>query len=655
MTTIERIKRYTISVMLLTPVLVVAFCNPVSGEVLQDITDSNIRSYINSQLRTNPPELNVVSGVLTREAEIALDKGETDQAVKLLKVAADISSSNPEPSLLLARIELMRANPGFLLHLIDAARIETGSFYKSAIFSVNMYIIFLSSAGLALALYLLALAVKYNGEIFHKTEEVFSGRFKLPPAKYLGLSALAAMLLLRPGFAILIILLSAITWRFISRKEKTVISSLVVLLAIASLFSGRMNRYGPALDEESITRKLSMINEAGGTDDLVRRIRGINRPEFSAEKNFALGTLMYRRGNLSASSEYLKRSLAERKDFIPAYINLGNVYFMRNDFDKALAGYRNATGLDSTSAIAHYNIGQTCIQKMHFNLSSTALKKARRFGIDRYKSENPVVKLKNPEVLTCGFRKSDLENISARESGMENFSILDLVFRNLIFVPVGSLWFLLPAGILLGVIISRAVPQRWGIFHCDNCGQPVCSECVDTGRGLNLCQECKSVVEGLSSVKVMEALLRRRRQNKSAGMVSGKLRALRIIPGGAHMLSNRVISGIVTATIFSLSVNLLLRNGLYFKDPRFSLQPDSIWRIVAPLMVIVLSYVISFRVRKPEAERRYYILPQEMQDMARENQDGEKRAEEQGQAEEIITGPTGQAVEDPFGTFIDSV
>ncbi|MFO7915580.1 MAG: tetratricopeptide repeat protein [Candidatus Krumholzibacteriales bacterium] len=647
-------------VLLLTPVLAVAFCNQAAGELLHDIKDSNLRSYIRSQLELNPPELVTASTVLTMQARAALENGNKGEAVRMLTAARDISSSNSEPSLLLAKIELTRGRPEFLLHLIDALKIQTGSFYKSALLQLNLFILLLSAAGMAAVLYLLTLAVKYNNEIFHNPEEIFSARFKVPRAGYLGMAALLALVILRPGFAIYIILLSALVWRVISRKEKTALALMTILIAAAALFAQQVDNYGPAVDERSITRKLSLLNEQGATGMMADMIRDIDNPEFSAEKNFALGTLMYRRGNLAASREYLKRSIAERNDFLPSYINLGNVYFMENDFDRALAGYRNATTLDSTSAIAHYNIGQTCIKKMHFNLSSTALKKARRFGIEDYREDNPVVRITNPEVLSCGFRKADLREISTRESRLKSFSILDLVFRPLIFIPVGWLWLLMPAGILLGLIISLATPSEWKIFYCDNCNKPVCSSCVDTGRGINLCSECSAVVESLSSVKVMEALLRRRRQNKASDYIKWKWRMLRILPGGPHILRGKTGAGLIIMTIFSISVNLMIRNGFYFKDPRFIFTPDSLWRIIVPLSVIAFLYLVSLRLPKPEGSRRYYILPQEFQSVPEEEPERDigtngylmEQEEEQG----VTPGAApGEEVQDPFNTFIDLI
>ena len=656
----QLITRYAIYVLLLTPVLTVAFCNQAAGELLHDITDSNLRSYIGSQLELNPPELVTVSTVLTLEARAAMESGNTAEAVRLLTTAREISSSNTEPSLLLARIKLMRGRPEFLIHLIEALKIQTGSFYKSSLLQLNLFILLLSAAGMAALLYLLSLAVKYDNEIFHRAEEKFSARFRMPGAGYLGMAALLALALLRPGFAVWIVLLSAIVWRVISGREKAALAMLIILIASAAFFSQRLDNLGPAIDEQSITRKLSLINEQGATDRMVDMIRDIDSPEFGAEKNFALGTLMYRRGNLAASREYLRRSIAEREDFLPSYINLGNVYFMDKDFDKALAGYRNATTLDSTSAIAHYNIGQTCIKKMHFTLSSTALKRARRFGIEDYRENNPVVRITKPEVLSCGFRKSDLEEISARESRLTGFSVLDLVFRPLAFIPIGWLWILLPAAILLSFIISRAAPAEWKIFHCDNCNKTVCSGCVDTSRGIDLCSECAAVVEGLSSVKVMEALLRRRRQNKAGEFIKWKWRLLRIVPGGAHILRGKTVAGLIIMTIFSISVNLLLRNGFYFKDPRLIFTPDSPWRIILPVSAIAFLYVVSLRLSKPEGSRRYYILPQELQDGPAEEQersaDANDYAREQVNEQGVMAGATpGEEIQDPFNTFIDSI
>jgi hypothetical protein len=200
------------------------------------------------------------------------------------------------------------------------------------------------------------------------------------------------------------------------------------------------------------------------------------------------------------------------------------------------------------------------------------------------------------------------------------------------------------------------MPSGWKIIHCDNCRQPVCPDCLDNNRGINLCPECNSVVEGLSSVKVMEALLRRRRQNRSGEIISGKWNVLKIIPGGPHLLKDRIAAGVLVMATASISFNLIIRNGLYFKDPRFSFTPGSVWRIIVPLSVIALTYLVSLRLRKPEGARRYYVLPQDPESPPSEEAGEEIPGDYQLQTEQPGTeSVNARKAEDPFGTFIDSI
>ena len=115
--------------------------------------------------------------------------------------------------------------------------------------------------------------------------------------------------------------------------------------------------------------------------------------------------MMYRFGRLRRGAQAtFSNRFRSRPGFAPAFLNLGNVYFMQGDYDKALAGYQSAVELDSTSAVANYNIGQTYIKKMLFAQSGEWLERANILGIDAYRSAHPAIGLEKPARLRRGIR-----------------------------------------------------------------------------------------------------------------------------------------------------------------------------------------------------------------------------------------------------------
>ncbi len=633
--------------------LSIAFCTPARGNAIDEITNTKIKSYANKNLSLGAPMLNVSSRLIYRDAIETLKNGNWKEGKSKLLLARTLSSDYAAPSYTLARIELMRAQPDFIIYFLEGINRQTVSFYKRNLLLINIEIMLIIATGMTLFIYLVLLLIKYSSKLNHKPAEIYSRKNVLPPAKYIGLVILAGLAMMRLGLAIYVFLLIIIVWSFTSKKEKALLLTLVILLSFSSFFIGKTNNHTPGIDEYSVTRRLSLINEKGADKETIGLIEEIDSPEFQAERNFALGTLMYRKGNLAAAKEYLKRSVSEKNDFAPAFINLSNVYFKENDLDKALAGYRNASSMDSTNAVAQYNIGQTCIKQMRFRLSGSALTKAGEFGIEKYKRNNPAIRFGNHEVLDSCFRKSDLRSIAAREARTRESILVDEILKIWILLPFNCLWFLLPTGILISSVIKRLLPGNWKIYNCDNCNNPVCPDCVDSDRGINLCKDCSNVIKGLSSVKVTEALLRRKRQESLKRTATVEWRRMLLFPGGTHIYTERTFTGVSMIFTSCIAILFLVWNGFYFNDPRYEFTSVSLWKIIASLTIFALGIIFSVRVRNPKKNTNYNILPQEMHlEQMEENKKSNSITDNESPGVQFVETAEGK---DPFGVFMDTL
>jgi tetratricopeptide (TPR) repeat protein len=630
----------------------IAFCTSAAGNSIDKITNSKIKSYTNNALHLGAPALNVSSRLIYRDAIRTIKGGNWKEGKKKLLLARDLSSDYSAPSYTLARIELMHAHPDFIIYFLEGLNKEAMSFYKRNLLLINIEITLIIALCITLFIYLVLLLIKYSSKLNHKPMEIYSKKFAFPPAKYLGLMIITGLLLMRLGLAIYALLLIIVVWSYISRKEKAVLLTLVILLSFPSFFIEKSNNFVPGIDEYSITRRLSLINEKGADKKTIQLIKEIDSPEFKAERNFALGTLMYKMGDLETAKEYLRRSVSEKNDLESAYINLGNIYFKEGCFDKALAGYRNASSIDSTNAVAQYNIGQTCIKKMRFRLSSSALTKAGEFGIERYRRETPAITFGNHEVLDSGFRKSDLRRIAAREAKNRKLVLIDEIIGTWIFLPFSYMWFLFPISILIAGTIKRLLPKEWNVFSCYNCDNPVCPDCVDSEHGINLCKDCGKVIKGLSSIKITEALLRHRRQKITKKATSFEWKQMLVFPGGTHIYTKKTFTGVLIIFISSIAILSLVWNGFYFKDPRYEFTSFSLWKMIASLTILAIEIVISTRVSNPRKNRSYNILPQETHIGQSEEENRDNIADYKSLGVKNIEAGEGET---PFGVFMDTL
>jgi hypothetical protein len=324
--------------------------------------------------------------------------------------------------------------------------------------------------------------------------------------------------------------------------------------------------------------------------------------------------MMYRFGIYEEARKQLLESVSIRPDFAPAFLNLGNVYFMQGDYDKALAGYQSALQLDSTNAIAHYNIGQTYIKKMLFAQSSDWLERATTLGIESYRSTHPAMILRNPPVYEEGFQSGELWSIAMAEGKTRRSVLLSEMLQPYLLLPFQWLWVLLLMSITAAVILTWKLPEAWLVGRCDNCGKPTCTACADTRMGIRLCPSCAEVIKGLSSIKVMEALLRTRRQ-KIAAIRQKTRRSWKLLffPGVSHTYHGRILSGASLSFLGTAAISLFALRSSYLNDPRSMNIVEPVWNVAPPVAALVACYLLSLRAKRVLQEQsKYHIIPNEI-------------------------------------------
>ncbi|MFA4948785.1 MAG: tetratricopeptide repeat protein [Candidatus Krumholzibacteriia bacterium] len=589
-----------------------AFCTGAGAQSLETITNANLKAYTESELAHGAPSIPVTSRVLYREALQLLREGRKEEAVRKLELAANITGDYAAPLFTLARIKILSASPDFLPYLIEGCTRTALSYPSQAVFAANAAAFLIFTVVGALLATLVALLVKYWQLIDHKLVEAFADRFTLPPARWIIGIICVAFVFMRLGLALYIAILLVALWSFMSRREKGAILSLVILLSAASFAARSSNTLAPAIDPRSVTNRLALVNRRGADEDCIARIRAIEGKDYRADRDFALGTMMYRIGHYPDAQAYLLESVSLANRFAPAFMNLGNVYFMQGDYDKALAGYQSAFELDSASAVANYNIGQAYIKKMLFAQSGEWLERANMLGIDAFRSAHPTIGLRNPPVYESGFESGELRSIAALEGGARRDILISEMLQPYVLFPFQRLWLLFAASLCAAMILARKLPVAWHVERCENCGSATCSACENVQTGIRLCRDCAGVIKDLGSVKVMEALLRTRRQRIASARQRSHRRRTLFFPGASHVYYGRTAPGVALSLIGAGAIAILVWRGAYFKDPDAMNIVQPLWKMLFPLGALCAAYIVSFRVKAPQEPRNFRVFPPEM-------------------------------------------
>ncbi len=593
-----------------------AICTDSFSETLDLIGSERVRAYSRDEFEWGAPSLPVTSKILHREALADLSQGRRDVAVRKLRLAADLSGDYAPPLFTLARAELLSGDPDFLFHFTEGIRRTFTCFPAAAVAALN------GAALLALALcgaffvLLAGLLARYWHFIDHMIVENASHRFRALPGRWILPLAVAGLALMRLGTGIYISLLIVVLWGHLARREKLAVFSVAVLLAAISAVAPYSNRMAPAVDPGSVTRRLALVNERSVNAQRLGEIRAVDENRYRAERDFAVGTMMYRLGLYDEARVHLLEAVSIRTRFAAAFLNLGNVYFMQGDYDKALAGYRSAVEIDSTNVVAHYNIGQAYIKKMLFAQSGVWLQRANALGIEQYRASHPALDMRSAVVYEQGFPPKDLWAIAAIEGRDRERVILSEMLQPFLLVPFHRLWILLAVALCAGFIIARRRPADRRVLQCENCGLATCPRCLETVHGVQLCNACAGTVRDISSVKVMEVLLRTKRQ-KAAGWGTGRWRTM-WLPGMTHIRHGRTSAGILLAFAAAAAAGWLAWRGPYFKNPLVMNIGEPLWEIILAAAVIAGAYVSALLVKPPQEPRNYHIFPPEIRSQDRE-------------------------------------
>jgi hypothetical protein len=324
-----------------------------------------------------------------------------------------------------------------------------------------------------------------------------------------------------------------------------------------------------------------------------------------AEKQEVLGLLYTRREDYETAARHFLRAIELSPRSAGAYINLGNVYYLQGLNEKALEGYHKAAQIDETDAVGQYNLAQAYIRTLLMAESSKALKNASAAGIDEVRRSYAVMAQTTLQVYPKTYSAAELWRFARIEGQDRTTDFLSDTLLPLTRFHARVSAVLLACATVMAMIISGALRKRGLTFQCSNCGNLTCDGCcADTGDAL-LCPHCAAVIEGVTSDKVTEALLRQRRQS----VIVRRRRAIRVLtlwlPGMRDVYYGRLSRGILLSLSFSVAAVELWTRGYLVKDWNSLPASTPLWKWVLPAVVVAFTYSLSWFARRYVEVRNY--------------------------------------------------
>ncbi len=565
----------------------------------------HLARYRRAQLAAGAKTLPLAARVSYRDAVADLRSGNAEAAEKHLFAALASDPQYVDPYLTLARLRLRKLDPEAAVYLLQASAVMARTFSAHSLLVLNLVVAVPYILTLVCLIVCVALAVKYLPFAAHRVSEYLQSRMRSAMPGMCAYVILLIPLVLAGSILPALAYLTVLCWLFMYRRERVVIILLFIPLIIMGFAESQLKPLVPIADPKSLTSLVAKANEAAGDHQLIKAIERTPAQGIEAEKNIALGLLHQRTGSYADAADHFYRAISLKPDDSNGYINLSNVYFLQGSYGKALEGYRKAEEIESMDPVCQHGLAQAYIKTLLMKEASRSLQLAATLGVEKIKSSYATDALTDLAVFPKTLSARELWRMAAIEGQTVGDDALGELLTPLARFPRKMSSWMLLATLIVAFVLARIVDRSKLTFQCSNCGKLTCKDCCSSERDTPLCQECAGTVEGVTSEKVTEALLRQKRLS----VVVNRRRSYRfgtmLLPGMRDMSYGRISRGVFLAILFSVGVVQLAAKGYLIKDDMSLVVGTPLWQTIMAGAAIVLAYVLSFFAKHQYSFRTY--------------------------------------------------
>lgn len=410
-----------------------------------------------------------------------------------------------------------------------------------------------------------AFAFRWGGRLRHDLAALLLRDRRHLPRAWPAWLGLALLLLLRPGWFVLLGALSVPLFLHAGPRARALLAG-VWALAAAALYPGLapLRDAVPAIDPASetvlLTRAAHQPPAAATIRELESRLATAgDDPARLGRLRLALAIQAARSGDYDASARLFAAVLRDDPGHVAALVGLANANYYLGRYDTAVAGYAEALRRDPARGEVHYNLSQAYNKKLFFRESSEALARANALGFAPAPWEDAGAEANGfSPVVYLGHRHAELE-ASARWEAERYPPLAHLAAWQPWFgATPGTLGYLLGGLLALAAVLRLWLPARLRCVPCANCGAPVCPACSQAHEEGALCGECHGTAERARSELVLATLLKNRSRDQEMAFGARAQRFNRLLPGASNLVAGQPALGLVRLSLFAAGASLVL-------------------------------------------------------------------------------------------------
>jgi hypothetical protein len=250
-----------------------------------------------------------------------------------------------------------------------------------------------------------------------------------------------------------------------------------------------------------------------------------------------------------AFDEY--RAVIEREpSFLPAHINIGNIFYVTGQYAASITSYHNAIALDPNSFLAHFNLHLAQSEDFHFSEAEQSLHRAREIDADRVAH---LLGRSNDYDERAAVQDASLKMVSVWEAAVGGRAPADENGRkagvSALLRPaqfVNTLAIVCCVALLACLATAVASGGRPLARPCIRCGRAFCLRCTSGREAQEYCSQCLHLYvlrDGLApETKAKKVYEVERHERNSRGV---RRFVSVVLPGSGHILRGKTGRGLL--------------------------------------------------------------------------------------------------------------
>lgn len=473
-----------------------------------------------------------------------------------------------------------------------------GNYRTNLLSRADLFVVASLAVTVTAILFAITLLIRYGRSIAHDFREILSAWLSGGTVSVLAFALLFVPLFLWLGPVWLIFYWFAITFAYAGVRERVAIVVMLVLLAILPILSARTASRIAGVESPVVMAAVASQNQAYHPEALRRLQELIAVVPDHATLQLLVGNMQSFEGNDDQAAQHYRRAIELARDYAGAHVNLGNLFFVNNEFQAAMTEYERAQKADPDLAIAFYNASVASGETYKFDQQAKMLELARnasRSFVERVTRNPPPQKIVmySPPIDEAWAVTEEMSKRPAARALFGNYASFDLLRSALTPLTIGAL-----VSLLLGVILWL-VRRKSGLANaCIKCGRTFCHRCKSARESSTYCTQCIHIYLKRDGVSLDT---KRKKLEEVTEHQHGMTRRNRLfatfVPGSAQMLEGRSIAGIIGTFLFAAAVVTAIFTGrLAPAIGPVADFPQLVIRVVAIVLAVIIWLTLSLPV-----------------------------------------------------------